>query len=421
MEKIVSERIGESYVRVEHPSGLTLLLSPMAGYSTAYALFATKCGSIDDSFALDAGEPFTRVPNGIAHFLEHKLFESEDGDAFELYAKTGASANAFTSFDRTAYLFSCTDRFADSLDVLLNCVTKPYFTQKTVEKEQGIIGQEIRMYDDDPDWRVYFNLLGALYQEHPIRIDIAGTVESIAQIDADTLYRCYNAFYNLHNMVLAIAGNFDVDTVIEACDRILKRAEPVKVRRRPVEEPRAVKRRRVEQKLEVAAPLFQIGFKGVPGGWRENLASQIAGEVVLDMVAGEASQLYRELYDAGLVNATFDTEVMAGPNYLASIFSGESKDPDEVYSRIIAGVQKLAGEGVGQEAFDRARRAAMGRYIGLYSNVESVAGMLVLCDFAGIGGYEALDILANLKTADAEAFLKTHLDPEYSALSIVRS
>lgn len=421
MEKIVSERIGESYVRVEHPSGLTLLLSPMAGYSTAYALFATKCGSIDDSFALDEGEPFTRVPNGIAHFLEHKLFESEDGDAFELYAKTGASANAFTSFDRTAYLFSCTDRFAESLDILLNCVTKPYFTQKTVEKEQGIIGQEIRMYDDDPDWRVYFNLLGALYQEHPIRIDIAGTVESIAEIDADTLYRCYNAFYNLHNMVLAIAGNFDVDTVIEACDRVLKPAEPVKVRRRPVEEPRAVAKRRVEQKLEVAAPLFQIGFKGVPGDWRENVASQIAGEVVLDMVAGEASQLYRELYDAGLVNATFDTEVMAGPNYLASIFSGESKDPDEVYSRILAGVQKLANDGVGQEAFDRARRAAMGRYIGLYSNVESVAGMLVLCDFAGIGGYEVLDILANLKIGDAEAFLKTHLDPEYSALSIVRS
>lgn len=421
MEKIVSERIGESYVRVEHPSGLTLLLSPMAGYSTAYALFATKCGSIDDSFALDEGEPFTRVPNGIAHFLEHKLFESEDGDAFELYAKTGASANAFTSFDRTAYLFSCTDRFAESLDILLNCVTKPYFTQKTVEKEQGIIGQEIRMYDDDPDWRVYFNLLGALYQEHPIRIDIAGTVESIAEIDADTLYRCYNAFYNLHNMVLAIAGNFDVDTVIEACDRVLKPAEPVKVRRRPVEEPRAVAKRRVEQKLEVAAPLFQIGFKGVPGDWRENVASQIAGEVVLDMVAGEASQLYRELYDAGIVNATFDTEVMAGPNYLASIFSGESKDPDEVYSRILAGVQKLANDGVGQEAFDRARRAAMGRYIGLYSNVESVAGMLVLCDFAGIGGYEVLDILANLKIGDAEAFLKTHLDPEYSALSIVRS
>lgn len=277
------------------------------------------------------------------------------------------------------------------------------------------------MYDDDPDWRVYFNLLGALYQEHPIRIDIAGTVESIAEIDADTLYRCYNAFYNLNNMVLAIAGNFEVDTVVEACDRVLKPAEPVKVHRRPVEEPRAVREKRVEQKLEVAAPLFQIGFKGVPGDWRENLTAQIAGEVVMDIVAGESSPLYRELYDAGLINAAFDSEVMAGPNYLASIFSGESRDPDEVYTRIAAGVRKISSEGISEDAFQRARRAAMGRYIGLYSNVESVAGMLVLCDFAGIGGYEVLDILASLRREDAEAFLKTHLDPECSALSIVRS
>ena len=260
-ESVASRRLGEGYTRIEHPSGLTLMLCPMKGYSTAYALFATRCGSIDDSFSIGDGE-MVQVPNGIAHFLEHKLFESEEGDAFEQYAKTGASANAYTSFDRTAYLFGCTDRFRESLEILLNLVTTPYFTEQTVKKEQGIIGQEIRMYDDDPDWRVYFNLLGALYQEHPIRIDIAGTVESIAGISADLLYRCYNAFYNLNNMVLSIAGNFEIKDVVEACDKILKPAAPVRVSTREVQEPDEIRTRRVEQTLEVAAPLFQIGFKG---------------------------------------------------------------------------------------------------------------------------------------------------------------
>ncbi|MEG2203785.1 MAG: pitrilysin family protein, partial [Oscillospiraceae bacterium] len=220
MPEITSMRLGESYTKIDHPSGLTLMLCPMKGFSTAYALFAARVGSIDDAFSLGDGA-YTEVPAGIAHFLEHKLFESEEGDAFDLYAKTGASANAYTSFDRTAYLFACTDHFAESLEILINLVTHPYFTEQTVQKEQGIIGQEIRMYEDDPEWRVYFNLLGALYHNHPIRVDIAGTVESISKISAETLYRCHQAFYNLNNMVLSVAGNFEIDTVLAACDRLL--------------------------------------------------------------------------------------------------------------------------------------------------------------------------------------------------------
>ncbi|MEG2175037.1 MAG: pitrilysin family protein, partial [Oscillospiraceae bacterium] len=309
MQEITSSRLGEHYLRMEHASGLTLHLCPMEGYSMAYALFAARVGSIDDAFALGDG-PFTEVPAGIAHFLEHKLFESEEGDAFALYAKTGASANAYTSFDRTAYLFGCTDRFSESLEILLNLVTHPYFTAQTVQKEQGIIGQEISMYDDDPEWRVYFNLLGALYHKHPIRVDIAGTAASISHIDADTLYRCHSAFYNLHNMVLSISGNFDVDTVLAACDRLLTPAEPVTVRRRPVEEPTSVHAHRVEQHLDVASPLFQAGFKGITGSYHDNILAQVTGEVVCDLVAGESTKLYRHLYDAGLINGTFGSEVM---------------------------------------------------------------------------------------------------------------
>ena len=418
-ESVASRRLGEGYTRIEHPSGLTLMLCPMKGYSTAYALFATRCGSIDDSFSIGDGE-MVQVPNGIAHFLEHKLFESEDGDAFEQYAKTGASANAYTSFDRTAYLFGCTDRFRESLEILLNLVTTPYFTEQTVKKEQGIIGQEIRMYDDDPDWRVYFNLLGALYQEHPIRIDIAGTVESIAGISADLLYRCYNAFYNLNNMVLSIAGNFEIKDVVEACDKILKPAAPVRVSTREVQEPDEIRTRRVEQTLEVAAPLFQIGFKGRAKSYRENILAQVTGELVCDLIAGESTALYRELYDEGLINAVFDTEVMAGPNYLVNIFSGESRDPDAVFARLTDGVRALQERGISEEDFERARRAAYGRYVGIYGNVESMAGMMVLAKLADFGAYEPLDLLGELTLNDAQAFLRENFDTERCALSVVR-
>ncbi len=418
-ESVASRRLGEGYTRIEHPSGLTLMLCPMKGYSTAYALFATRCGSIDDSFSIGDGE-MVQVPNGIAHFLEHKLFESEEGDAFEQYAKTGASANAYTSFDRTAYLFGCTDRFRESLEILLNLVTTPYFTEQTVKKEQGIIGQEIRMYDDDPDWRVYFNLLGALYQEHPIRIDIAGTVESIAGISADLLYRCYNAFYNLNNMVLSIAGNFEIKDVVEACDKILKPAAPVRVSTREVQEPDEIRIRRVEQTLEVAAPLFQIGFKGRAKSYRENILAQVTGELVCDLIAGESTALYRELYDEGLINAVFDTEVMAGPNYLVNIFSGESRDPDAVFARLTDGVRALQERGILEEDFERARRAAYGRYVGIYGNVESMAGMMVLAKLADFGAYEPLDLLGELTLNDAQAFLRENFDTERCALSVVR-
>ena len=418
-ESVASRRLGEGYTRIEHPSGLTLMLCPMKGYSTAYALFATRCGSIDDSFSIGDGE-MVQVPNGIAHFLEQKLFESEEGDAFEQYAKTGASANAYTSFDRTAYLFGCTDRFRESLEILLNLVTTPYFTEQTVKKEQGIIGQEIRMYDDDPDWRVYFNLLGALYQEHPIRIDIAGTVESIAGISADLLYRCYNAFYNLNNMVLSIAGNFEIKDVVEACDKILKPAAPVRVSTREVQEPDEIRTRRVEQTLEVAAPLFQIGFKGRAKSYRENILAQVTGELVCDLIAGESTALYRELYDEGLINAVFDTEVMAGPNYLVNIFSGESRDPDAVFARLTDGVRALQERGISEEDFERARRAAYGRYVGIYGNVESMAGMMVLAKLADFGAYEPLDLLGELTLNDAQAFLRENFDTERCALSVVR-
>lgn len=424
MEKTIirSERLGIEVCRIKHDSGLTMLLCPMEGFSTAYAAFTTKLGSVDTRFKTQDDADFVDVPEGVAHFLEHKMFENEEGDAFARYAKTGASANAFTSFDRTSYLFACTDRFSESLEILLDFVRRPYFTEASVRKEQGIIGQEIRMYDDSGDWRVMFNLLGALYHNHPVRIDIAGTVESIAQIDHELLYRCHRTFYHLNNMVLCVAGNFTVEQVLEVAGRVLKPdAKPVEIERGRVDEPDSICQPLVEQKLSVATPLFHFGFKGVSSGEAGNLKNQILDEMLCDLIAGEASPLYRRLYDAGIINATFGTEVMAGRDYMCAIFSGESREPEKVAEQIREEVAALRRDGIDREQFELIRRATYGRYIGLYSRTEPVAGLMCAAHFAGIDDiFSLLDVIANATLEQVEERLRVAFDPEKSALSIVR-
>ena len=418
---ITSSRMGERYQKVLHPSGLTILLYPMEGFVSAYALLATNYGSVDETFKTDADDDFITVPAGIAHFLEHKLFENEEGDAFLRYAKTGASANAFTSFDKTAYLFSCTDNFAESLDILLDFVSRPYFTQQTVEKEQGIIGQEIKMFEDSPDWRVFFNLLGALYHHNPVRTDIAGTVDSIAQIDAELLYRCYNTFYNLHNMTLAVAGNFDPATVLEAAGRHLKAAPPQTILRSSPQEPWEVRADFVSLNLPVAQPLFLVGFKGVPGkDERENLWGKIADEVLLDIIAGDSTPLYRRLFDAGLINQSFEGEGMANRDYTLVYYGGESRQPEKVRDAIIEEVTRLSAQGISPEMFARVKKAVYGRYMGMYGRPDALGGLLVTAEFAGCDAFDPLEMLASLTIEQLNERLPKSFDPGRCALSVVR-
>ena len=421
-QTIRSQRLNESYTKIEHSSGLTLLLYPMQGYSGSYALFTTKYGSVDTCFKTGADADFAEVPAGIAHFLEHKMFESEEGDAFARYAATGASANAYTSFDRTAYLFSCSDNFAQSIEILLDFVTKPYFTKETVEKEQGIIGQEIKMYDDSAEWRVFFNLLGALYHHNPVRIDIAGTVETIAEIDAELLYRCYHTFYNLRNMVLAVAGNFEIETVLEAADRILKPAPEVTIERMAPPEPWEVREKRVEQHLPVALPLFQMGFKGngAVADDAKNFYGMLEDELLLDILAGEATPLYRRLFDAGLINQTFTGEAMAGSGYSIAMMSGESRDPDEVCAQILEEVRCIQREGIDPEAFARTKKMAYGRHVGSFGKVEAVASLLVTTHFSGVEAYDLLDFIAKLTLEQLSERFAESFHTERCALSVVK-
>ena len=419
IREVKSGRVGDRYYEVKHPSGLRIFVYPKEQNNSTYAVFGTRYGSVDTTFKRSDEAEACTVPAGIAHYLEHKLFESEDGDAFARYAKTGANANAYTSFDVTCYLFSCTENVYESLEILLDFVQSPYFTEQTVQKEQGIIGQEIRMYDDDPQWRVMFNLLEALYHKHPVKVDIAGTVESIAQITPELLYRCYHTFYNLNNMVLCVAGNVELNKVLDLCDRMLKPSAPVEIERIFEEEPREVVKPRVEQKLSVVTPLFELGFKenAVSRRTTKELAET---EILLELMASDASPLFRRLLDAGLVNeSSFGYEYFEGPGYASIIFSGESKDPDRVAEEIRAEADRLRREGIDREAFQRAKKALYGRNIAALNSVDNIANSMAPFAFAGRELYTYIDDLANATLESVQKRLEEQLDPAYSALSVV--
>ncbi len=412
-----SEELGESYTLATHSSGLRVYLLEKPQYASSYALFGTRYGSIDTRFSVDGGAPVT-VPAGIAHFLEHKLFESEEGDAFVRYAETGAYANAYTSFDRTCYLFSCSSRFSDNLAILLDFVQSPYFTAETVRKEQGIIGQEIRMYDDSASWRVLFNLLQAMYLRHPVRVDIAGTVDSIAQIDDQLLYRCYHTFYNPANMFLCVAGRFDTDAVLSQIDAGLKDTPPVAVERCAEPEPTAVCEAYTEQALEVGVPLFCFGYKERCDRPQRSLKEKICTEMLLEILAGDASPLYASLLREGLINDAFETEYFTGHGYAAALFEGESKDPRAVAYRIKKEVARLKNDGIDPRLFAAAQRSLYGDVIKRFDSVEGIASALVECAMFDEALFEELRILRTLTPADVCARLDLWSD-EYAALSVV--
>ena len=414
-----SPRTGDRVTRIDHASGLTIYVWPKEGYASGYAVFGTRYGSIDTVFDIDGKR--TEVPAGIAHYLEHKLFENEDCDAFQRYAKTGASGNAFTTFDRTAYLFSCTGDIAPSLEILLDFVQSPYFTEATVEKERGIIGQEIRMYDDSPGWQVFFNLLCAMYQKHPVRTDIAGTVESISHITADLLYGCYHAFYNLHNMVLAVAGHVTPDQVEAVADRMLKPAAPFTLAPADPEEPPEVGSPRVETRMAVAAPLFYYGYKlPVRGTEPLSVKEGLIAEAALEMLVGEASPLYNRLMREGLINGSFGSEVFDGPGYAALLFGGESRDPEAVAAAIREEAARIRAEGLDPEAFQAVKNAQYGSLIMNLNDVETCGDRLMNGHFLGVDPFAEIEAAAEITAAEVAAFFNTAFDPARTVLSVVR-
>ena len=421
MKTVDSAVLHEKYYEIDHKSGLKIFVMPKEHYSSAYAVIGTRYGSIDTKFKRSDRSDFVTVPEGIAHFLEHKLFESEELDAFTRYAETGASANAYTSFDKTCYLFQCTDRFEDSLRILLDFVTHPYFTKETVEKEQGIIGQEITMYYDVPGWMSTFNLLKCLYKNHPVRIDIAGTVDSISHITDKLLYDCYDTFYNLNNMALAVVGNVDVDSVLAVCDEVLKKSADVKIERAFEQEPREIVKSYEEYHLSVGMPVFSFGYKEECKTPMRTVKELIEMNVLLEVLAGETSPLYTSLFEKRLINSSFSKEYFVGNGYEAVIFDGESNNAAEVAQEIKAEVENLRTNGFSDERFEAARRSLYGKEIMSYNDIDDVANSMIASCFGGFGVFDALEIYKSVQKSDIEKLLAEKLNEQYSALSVVKS
>lgn len=418
MSEIKCTAFPESITVHQHKSGLTILVNENRELSKAYAVYATNFGSVVNHFKV--GEKEICLPDGIAHFLEHKMFENEEGDAFANFGKVGGNANAFTDFDITAYLFSCTSGFQQNLEILLDFVKRPYFTNQSVAKEQGIIGQEIKMYEDHPGWRVSFNLLRALYQKNSVRIDIAGDTDSIAQITPELLYETYRAFYRPSNMVLCVSGNVGLSEVLEVADRVLEPETPApEITRIFEQEPEAVTQSFITQSLSVAKPIFAIGYKDNDLAHGAELARrECAMEMLVNCIIGKASPLYNRLYDEGLINGSLSAGYVCSDSFAYLDIEGESDQPEKVFDAVKAEIARLRESGVPREAFERSKKLVYGRLIASANSPENIGNMMARSYFLGQRYYDRFEAAKQVQY-DEMAPLLIKLEEKLAALSVI--
>lgn len=411
------EKLNEVVYCGKHSSGLEIIVMPKAGYDSAYALFAVKYGSIDTSIKHEDGT-FEDIPEGTAHFLEHKLFECEELDAFELFSRTGAYANAYTSFEQTAYLFKGSSRIDESLGYLLDFVQKPYFTAETVQKEQGIIGQEIRMYQDLPDWMVMFNLLRALYKSNPVRIDIAGTQESIAQIDDKLLYRLYDIFYNPSNMVLSIVGNVDPDQIFAQVDKaIIRKKQPVP-ERKFIKEPAKAVQDYIECKLSVGRKQFLLGFKEDLKEPLLSIEDEYATDIMIEALFGKSSPFFKRMLDEGLVSMDFSGSLFSGYGFSTVMIGGASDNPEAVADAIKKEIKNAKKHGIDPAAFERAKRKYYGRMVMGYNDIDDCSNLLASLYFNGCKPFDDMKTIQKVSLDKVNERLAV-ISEKSSALSVI--
>ncbi len=407
-----------------HDSGLKVYVMPKEGYSKCYAIIGTHFGSIDSVFTVAGETKQTILPDGVAHFLEHKMFEQPDGgNVFGEFAKYGANANAFTSNTMTAYLFECTENPVENLKILLDYVSKPYFTEENVAKEQGIIGQEIKMYDDDPDWRCAINLLGAMYENHPIKNDIAGSVESIAKIDKDLLYKCYDNFYNMANMILFVIGDINEQDVGSCIEEVIKDYKILDnlPERDYGNEPKKVLKNTVHQTMEVSVPSFMLGYKDIDTGYNGIKLLKKATEysIISELAFGKTSDIYNELVEKGLIMGFLDFDAECEKSYCHICISGESKDPDAVRDVVFSGIEKLKKTGIEAKNINRLKKAYLGRFLKQFDHITSVAHGFLTNAFNNIGIFDYVDVIDNITPEDVNKRLRESFDSELSVLSVI--
>lgn len=413
------KQINEQVYSCTLPNGLPIFVVPKPGFHKKYAFFATDYGGIDRRFNL-AGK-WIDTPAGVAHFLEHKMFDTEDGNALEKLSANGASPNAYTSTDITAYHFECIDMFPENLEILLSFVSTPYFTPESVEKEQGIIAQEILMYEDHPEYNMYYGLLKSLFKSNPVRDSVAGTVESIGKITADTLYDCHKVFYAPSNMALCVIGDVDPSLVVDTAQRILPE-EPGESPLRDYGDPeaRTPEAKDAVKAMEVSLPMFLAGCKITPAArGKDTLRLALISGLALEMLCGHSAPLYLRLYAEGLINADFSAsfDYTAGVAY--TVFGGETRDPNRIFREVKDEVQRLLAHGPDPILFKRIKKAAIGSYIRDLNSFGAITASIITGHFRGFDPFDAQDILANVTIGDITKFLRENMVPENMAISII--
>ena len=419
MKKIRNEFIGEEYFYEKHDSGLDIFLFPKKNYTTSYAAIGTNFGSVNKKFKM--GSEIVETPEGIAHFLEHKLFECKDGDAFTLFSKTGARSNACTSFKKTQYWFSCNDQLEESLAILLNFVQEPYFTEQGVSKERGIIEQEIKMYCDDPEWQSELLLINALYKNHFVKDDIAGSVESISKITPDLLNKCYDAFYNFSNMTMCLVGNFDENKILSFINsHISKKYAKFDTETIFPDEPEDINQKFVSKKMEVVTPIFAVGFKHNVIDKDIKLKNFISHELALESICLKSGKLYNDLIEKNLITSdNLDSELFHGPFYKSSIFSGESKNPKETSKIIIDYVMNYVSKGIPEDEFERAKKCYYANTISLFDKVSSIGSLIMSLNFMNIDIFDFVNEIHNISIDDVNSELKNFSEDRCSVCEII--
>lgn len=413
------DRVKQTVYRHTLDNGLTVVYLPKPDFSYTFAMLAVNFGAVDARFTPEGGGA-VQLPAGVAHFLEHKMFEDEDGNALQKFAATGASPNAFTSHNMTAYHFSCTDRFEENLTLLLRFVFTPYFTEDNVQKEKGIIAQEIGMMDDQPFWQAFNGLHQALYHTHPLRESIAGSVDSIAAITPSLLDTCYHAFYHPANMALVVCGQADFDQIVALAEQHSPQSPAIAVHRDYGTRQETVCQAAWTCRMAVSRPHFLVGFKDIPVQDGEDFVRrQLLGELCCRILAGEGAPLYAALYRDRLINRQFEAAYSQHPQAAYAHFTGTGPDPQAVHDQLVQAVRTLAGQGVDPDRFERARRAAYGATLRTLDQPGELCR--AQCE-ALFGGGDLLDFPAAYDAftpADAQAMFARWAAPGRAALAAV--
>ena len=417
MKTLEYPRLGEKVFRETLSSGLEVVVVSKPSHAKHYAFFAVRYGGMDMRFQL--GGRWQDTPAGIAHYLEHKMFDTEEGNVLQELAKNGAADNAFTSSSMTAYYIQCTEKFYENLRILLSFVSVPYFTQESVDKEQGIIAQEIRMIEDEPDWQVYSNLMKCLYRDSPVRVPVVGSIESIRRITPQVLYDCHRAFYTPSNMVLVCVGAMDPEKVVRAAEEILpKESGPAILRDYGAEEALLPAKREARLSMEVSMPMFLAGYKCPPlAGGEELLRQSIVGDMACDVLFGESSPLYTRLYGEGVINGSLggNFDQLPGASYL--YVGGDVKDPDRVFAEISAQARKLGTEGISESFYQQIRRATYGQMVRSLNSFSNIAESVTDGYFRSYDYYHFPEIFESVTKADVEEFLRENITEDRAAVS----